>query len=64
MMHKRPEKETDPSKLPGQIINRPPSPDTLQHNIKEWERYEKERNEIDPRFPAAHYQDGRDLTNP
>jgi hypothetical protein len=42
--YKRPEKELDPNKLPGQIINRPPGPDTLQHNIEEYKRYEKERN--------------------
>jgi hypothetical protein len=41
-MYKRPEKETDPKKYPGQIVNRPPSgPDTLQHNIAEWQRVQK-----------------------
>jgi hypothetical protein len=42
--YKRPEKETDPNKLPGQIVNRPPGPDTLKHSIEQWERYEKDRN--------------------
>lgn len=80
--YKRPEKELDPAKKPGQIIYRPPShgnplrqcpecgsrgfeisrlgphrcefcdgtvggnpplgPDTLQHNIEEYKRYDKE----------------------
>ena len=43
--YKRPEKELDPDKAPGQIINRPPSPDTLQHNIKEWKKYEESRKQ-------------------
>jgi hypothetical protein len=42
--YKRPEKELDPAKKPGQIIYRPTGPDTLQHNIEEYKRYEQERN--------------------
>ena len=42
MIHKRPEKDT--VNPPGQIINRPPAPDTLQHNIEQWKQYEQQRN--------------------
>jgi hypothetical protein len=49
-LYKRPEKETDPNKLPGQIINRPPGPDTLQHNIEQYQQYEAQRNRERPDY--------------
>jgi hypothetical protein len=48
MIRKRPEKDT---------VNPPGQVRTLGDYIKKVEKMEK----IDPRFPAAHYQDGRDL---
>lgn len=43
MMNKRPEKDTEhPS---GQIVNPIPGPDTLRHNIEQWQKYEQQRNQ-------------------
>lgn len=44
MIRKRPEKDLE--NPPGQIHNPIPGPDTLQHNIKEWEKYESSRNKF------------------
>jgi hypothetical protein len=61
--YKRPEKETDPAKYPGQIINRPPSPDTLKHNIEEWKKYEAEKRKLlNPDWCVNCTPDGRDGT--
>jgi hypothetical protein len=53
-MYKRPEKELDPTKYPGQIVNRPSGPDTLQHNIAEWEKYQRSKCNCAQNF----YKDG------
>lgn len=47
MMRKRPEKDT--VNPPGQIVN--PIPDAItEHNIREWKKYEQERNHKPPTF--------------
>jgi len=69
--YKRPEKEDDPAKYPGQIVNRPTHVGTLQQEISDFEALQ---GKLAPRLCAEDGQpcfcsrycseSGRGLTNP
>lgn len=46
--HKRPEKDT--VNPPGQIIHRPPSTEEIQKDQEAWDRYEKSRYTVPPKY--------------